>query len=201
SPLSAPVPMMIGTTRDEYSMFLGFAIMGHEGPREAGAEAYLTKTFGAGIEAVVKAYTADRPNSSIYDVYEAMATFGNVRRPTIEMVEAQLAAGGPVYVYRFDWSSPLDPSLKAAHGLDIPFFFDTVDTALATGTAPERAGLAQDMCGALVRFARSGNPNPDGGNDWPAYSLDRRASMLFGVPSTVADDPDQAERQAWALLG
>jgi para-nitrobenzyl esterase len=31
-------------------------------------------------------------------------------------------------MYRFDFESALDPSLGAAHGLDVPFFTDDPDT-------------------------------------------------------------------------
>jgi para-nitrobenzyl esterase len=58
----------------------------------------------------------------------AVATDGHVRRPAITFTEAQVAARGEVRMYRFDFESPLDPSLGAAHGLDVPFFIDNPDT-------------------------------------------------------------------------
>jgi para-nitrobenzyl esterase len=103
-------------------------------------------------------------------------------------------------MYRFDFESPLDPSLGAAHGLDVPFFFDTVDAAPVTGSGPERAGLADEMAGGWVAFARGGKVTTGSGLPWPVYTVADRATVLFGVPTTVAHDPAGAERQAWDLL-
>jgi para-nitrobenzyl esterase len=194
------VPLIIGSTHDEYSMFLRFALMGTEAPPEEAALAYLRTTFGPGVDDVIDAYRRARPGAPDYDVFEAVATDGNVRLPAIRMAEAKAAAGGSVYMYRFDWNSPVEPSLKACHGLDIPFVFDTADTALATGSGPERNGLADDVCSAFVAFARDGVPTTRSGLHWPTYELSRRATMLFDVPSKVEDDPAAADREAWAAL-
>jgi para-nitrobenzyl esterase len=50
---------------------------------------------------------------------------------------------------------------------------------------------------AWAAFAHTGDPSHDGLPDWPAYDAGRRATMLFDVPSMVADDPRREERLAW----
>jgi para-nitrobenzyl esterase len=53
------------------------------------------------------------------------------------------------------------------------------------------------MSEAWLAFARSGDPNIPTLPTWPAYSLDRRSTMLFDVAPRVVDDPFGAELRAW----
>ena len=49
--------------------------------------------------------------------------------------------------------------------------------------------LADQMSEAWLAFARTGNPAIPALPDWPAYETGRRATMIFNLESTVADDP------------
>ena len=97
---SPAVPLLIGSTRDEYSMFLKFAVMGIGGADVDAATSYLRSTFGPDVDAVIERYAANRAGTdrvvSDYDVLEAVATDGHVRMPAITMAEAKLAASGEV---------------------------------------------------------------------------------------------------------
>ncbi|KJE20991.1 carboxylesterase type B [Frankia torreyi] len=206
--LAPDVPLLIGTTRDEYSMFLPLATMGRPGPRAEAELAHLVNAFGSDIVRVVEAYQSARPELSADRVRVAVATDGHVRLPAIRLAQARLAAGrAAVYMYRFDWETPLDPSLRASHGLDVPFFFDTVDTATAAALGADaedsdgRRALAARMGDAWVAFARDGRPAAGPDLPWPPYSLPERATMLFDVPTRIEDDPAGAERAAWDRLG
>jgi carboxylesterase type B len=33
--------------------------------------------------------------------------------------------------------------------------------------------------------------------DWPAYTTDRRATLMFDTTCTVEDDPAATDREAW----
>ena len=47
------------------------------------------------------------------------------------------------------------------------------------------------MHAAWVAFVTGGNPG------WPAYDLDRRATMRFDTTTEVVDDPRAAVRDLW----
>jgi carboxylesterase type B len=97
-------------------------------------------------------------------------------------------------MYEFAWRSPqYGGRLGACHGLEIAFAFDTLDrgTEPLAGPAPPQH-LADTMHAAWVAFATTGNPG------WPAYDLDRRATMRFDTTSEVVDDPRAAVRGLWA---
>lgn len=193
----SPVPLLIGSTRNEYSLFLRFVVMGMGGEPLDAALAFLRSTFGAEIDGVIEAYVRTRPGADRYAVYEAVATDGHVRIPAIRMAEAMQGRDAPVFMYRFDWPSPMDPTLEAAHGLDLPFLFDTVDTAPITGQGPQRAALTADICGAFTAYARDGRPLVPSGETWAPYDTRERATLLFDVPSRIKLDPRAEERIAW----
>ncbi len=74
---------------------------------------------------------------------------------------------GRSFVYEFDWrSSALGGELGAAHGLELPFVFDTLATASGKqgllGEAPPQA-LADSIHELWIRFAT------DGAAPWPEY--------------------------------
>jgi para-nitrobenzyl esterase len=105
-------------------------------------------------------------------------------------------------MYLFAWQTPvLDGRLYAPHGLDIPFAFDNLEqlpnmTAGALGASE----LAAKVSEAWISFARDGEPGHAGLPEWPAYTLGRRATMIFDRKCHAENDPDAAVRKLWATL-
>jgi carboxylesterase type B len=96
-------------------------------------------------------------------------------------------------MYEFAWRSPqFGRRLGAAHGVEIPFVFDTLPdgTDPLLGADPPHQ-LADAMHTAWVSFATSGEVG------WPEYDLGRRATMRFDTTSEVVNDPRSAERALW----
>jgi para-nitrobenzyl esterase len=123
------------------------------------------------------------------------------RMPAIRLAEAQVKLGAPVWMYRFDWESPaFGGVLGAAHAMDIPFVFNTLDVGLSrtfTGDSPTRQPLADLMHASWAAFIRSGNPAIASLPAWPPYDLERRATMIFGDVAHVVDDPQGQVRAVW----
>ncbi len=46
------------------------------------------------------------------------------------------------------------------------------------------------MSSAWLNFARTGNPNGPGVPEWPAYTKEKKATMVFGKESKVKYGPD-----------
>jgi para-nitrobenzyl esterase len=153
---------------------------------------------GREIDEVLKVYAEARPDADELDVLCAVESDAMFGIPAVRVAEAQLGAGGDVYMYRFSWQTPvLEGSLGACHALELPFVFETLDTArdLVSEVAP--VDLARDVHGAWVRFASTGDPNGGALPQWPAYDADRRAVMDFGPERKVVNDPNAAERVLW----
>jgi para-nitrobenzyl esterase len=117
--------------------------------------------------------------------------------PSIRLVEAQLCHRDRVWLYQFDWSTPiLGGILGAFHMLDLPFTFERYDDPALLGDDPPRQ-LGHDLHGALVRFAATGDPNGGTLPHWPSYDLHRRQTMLFDASCAVAENPRAAIRELW----
>ena len=198
APSSLDVPLLIGSCRDEMTLFsIG---MDPERFSERALERTARQRFGDGWEAALAVYRGERPDASPFDLYIAMAS-DRFRVGSIRIAERRsVASTAPVYMYRFDYeSTAFGGRLGAAHGIDIGFVFDNL-AADGLGIVEHTAGaqaLADRVSEAWLAFARSGDPNHSGLPTWPRYDTDRRATMIFDDECSVVDDPDAAERRAW----
>lgn len=94
---------------------------------------------------------------------------------------------GRTHMYEFEWRSPaLDGELGAAHGMDLPFVFDTLPSVtgpqgLAGENPPQE--LADRMHKLWVGFAR------DGGLPWPEFDRNSRQVYQIAKGEAVREAP------------
>ncbi len=184
---AAGVPLLIGTTREEYRLFLV----------PTGMTAALTDDLVAGLAArlgwpagTVETYSANRPGASPGDVAAAVLTDVGFRVPTTLMATAQHEVGGSVHAYELAWRSPV-LGLGACHALELPFVFDTLgpDAAMTGDSAPQH--LADEMHRAWVGFARDRDPG------WAPWTPDEGAVMTFDENSEIVHHPRADELALW----
>jgi para-nitrobenzyl esterase len=203
-PQSAGVPMMIGNTHDETRSLIGrgdpgtFALTWDELPARLEAE-LRADISGAWVMAE---YRRLYPRYAPADVFFAATTAGRSWRAAVIEAELRAAQGAPAYAYQLDWGSPQDGGKWGAfHTLDIPLMFGTLDApGSLTGTGDAARKVSATMRGALLAFARGGDPNYSGVPRWEPYVLPRRGTMLFDVESRLADDPRGAARPQFAKV-
>ncbi len=187
--LSKNVPLMIGTTINEFAIFRGGIPNGTADDKaiEAIKKVYGDKTDGY-IAAVKKAY----PNGKMTDMlnYDVMFRPGAVQQAN---QKAAVAGGAPVFMYLFDWQSPvMDGKYKAVHCMEIAFCFDNIQrTQNMTGGTKEAQALADKMSQAWINFARLGTPNHKGLPNWPNYNATNTATMHFDNTCTVQPQMDK----------
>ncbi len=187
------VPTMIGTTKDEMTLFtvLDLGLGELDG---AAVNRALAASFGDRAEEVLTGYAALHPDLAPTDLLTVIATDRVFRIPAIRLAEAGLARR-PTYMYLFTWESPVfDGRLKSCHALELPFMWDAIDTpglSMLTGDGPGRRELADAMHAAWIAFARTGDPG------WPPYDLERRATQRFDTTLEVLDDPERGQRELW----
>jgi para-nitrobenzyl esterase len=120
--------------------------------------------------------------------------------PADRLANAQAAQQGQVYVYRFDWKSPmLGGALGACHALELPFVFGRLDLPgieAFAGEGPGAERLAGTVMDAWLAFARSGDPSTPG-LPWPAFDPAHRRTMVLDAVCRVEERPHEAERQCW----
>jgi para-nitrobenzyl esterase len=196
--ISANVPLMIGTNKDEMTLFFGFApwLDGLDEPTMRKRVEMFVRDDAA---RVIERYRRARPKDTLRDLVLAIATDHAMRMPSLVTADRKVAQNAaPVFVYLFTWETPvLGGKLKSPHALEIPFVFDTVQTSGLTGDSPTRFALADKMSRAWLAFAHKGNPNHEGIPNWPPYSVEQRPTMIFNDQCKVENDPYSAERKAW----
>jgi para-nitrobenzyl esterase len=85
-----------------------------------------------------------------------------------------------------------------AHSIscEIAFVFDNAELCVNyTGCVPEALALSTKVSRAWVNFARHGNPNHPGLPNWPAFTADKRQTMVFDNECMVKNDPEGAGRR------
>lgn len=161
------VPTMLGTNRDEATLFMAF-------------DRRLVRTM-FGIPVAIR----DRDAYRREDGYRSVLWQAN---GVDRLAQALVAGGAPVYAYRFGWRDEgsalglLDAStlIGATHGLELPFLFGHWDVGPYTPLVFHRGNLAgREALGAAMRaywsaFARDGRPGRGDGDlpSWPPWAGD-----------------------------
>jgi para-nitrobenzyl esterase len=173
STYSHDVDLLIGTTLEEANLGLGAdEFAGFDACR---AVAELAATY-PDAEALLDRHGLHDPAATAAHALTSAYTDLLFRSPSRRTA---LRHPGRSYVYEFAWRAPQH---GAAHGLDVPFVFDTTDACrgLIGDVAPD--ALTHAMHEAWVGFATHGAPG------WPSYGDTRTAMRFDAHPHLCADD-------------
>jgi para-nitrobenzyl esterase len=133
-------------------------------------------------EWVVAQFRAHYPKASPLELFHRIVTAARSWRGQVIEAEARAASGHPAYVYQLNFEN-------AKHTDDIGFAFGTTPHA-----TPAQHAMSRAIMLAFVRFAKTGKPS------WPAYTLPKRATMIFDTHSHVAYNPRHWERELFARV-
>ena len=190
---AADVDVLLGTTRDEFALFIGLAPqMFPDG--DAVLPLLFGVAFGERSADALDTYRANRPGAPAAELLGALLTDQTFRMPAIELAEAQVANGAATFFYRFSWESPaFGGRIKAGHAVELPFTWDNLADPVAAdltgGAGPQE--LADEMHAAWVRFITDGDPG------WAPYDTDKRLTRDFGGAQALLSDPAGDERLLW----
>ena len=169
---SHDVALLIGTTREEANLGLG-------ADEFAGFDAHRAITELAATypdaEALLDRHGLHDPAVTAAHALTSAYTDLLFRSPSRRTA---LRHPGRSYVYEFAWRAPHH---GAAHGLDVPFVFDTADACrgLIGDAAP--GTLTYAMHRTWIDFATHGTPG------WPSYG-DTRKAMMFDADPHLCED-------------
>jgi len=187
--LSKNIPLMIGTTINEFSVFRGG--MPINSTNEQAIEA-IKKVYGDKSDAYIAAVKKAYPSGKMTDMlsYDTMFRPGAVVQAN---QKSAVAGSAPVYMYLFDWQSPvMDGKYKAVHCMEIAFCFDNIQrTKNMTGGTKEAQALADKMSQSWINFAKVGNPNHKGLPTWPIYNSSNTATMHFDNTCVIKPQMDK----------
>lgn len=183
--VGAGKPLVLGATDDEFSMVVAGAaktlrwiplgiVLGRSGLRGVQRKAYVAANrdvVARGHAAVLGRYIADRM----------------FKTAVVKTARARGAAPTWVYRYAFRSSQPGAVQGSAVHCIDVPFWFDCLDSVRIeplTGRNPPQP-LADETHRAAVDLVTRGDPG------WPAWSVAPGSTRVFGGPAgTPPVDPD-----------
>ena len=204
---AARVPVMIGTNRDEFTLFVALQTLRG---REYTADQYpqlLAETFGANADAVEAHYPLPRyDNVSL--AYSATVTDG-VFACVADRMADMFARDESVYAYEFnDRGAPAPDPLRhvafpvgASHSLELRYLFDIGG---APPLDPAQQKLSEQMIDYWSQFVAKGAPRADGQPEWPELGGDSAAGKFMSLQpdgSRVVTDFEQAHQcPFWAGL-
>ena len=186
-PETKDIPVMIGSTLCEFGF--GLPASDKSAMSEEEKAALITARHGdrAGIvrEAFHKAY----PN--VNEVYAVTAVPMGFRSDVVDYCAKRAAmADAPVYQYVMACESAVNGGTMSWHCAEIPFIFHNAERVGAVWNGDQTWITQDEMFGAWINFARSGNPNHDKLAPWRPYTADDHACMVFGAPSVCLADHD-----------
>jgi para-nitrobenzyl esterase len=157
---------------------------------------------GKHTDNVIETYRHLYPSANAAERLIATLTDSNFRiRSLIVAGHKAKQAGAPVYMYSFEWETPVQEGrLRAPHALDVPFTFDTIDLTNATDRSEAAHRLAATMSGTWAAFAQTGVPEHTSIPRWPAYDLASRATLMLDAECRVENDPRSETRQLWQTI-
>jgi para-nitrobenzyl esterase len=200
-----PVPLIIGTNKHEAALFRWM-------------KSPLMPISPEAIRMMFTEIAAEQPSLQIPSEAQIGAAYrgrGKIRgmgvardigfrMPSIWFAEGHRAVA-PVYLYRFDFATPMLRLLRlgAAHATELPFVWGNLvagpkDPTFKLGGLKAGKAVSARIRARWLNFAVDGDPAGLAGEPaWRPYRADDRATLVIDKQDSVVDDLDRDVRAAW----
>jgi len=194
SAAESPIPLVIGTNRDENKLWSTFDQSLADADMSVW-ETFTNEAFGSHASEARDAYETLRPGEAARELISAVNTDTGFRQPARRLSEARIAHNMPTWMYWFTWPTPaFGGAVGCCHALDIPFAFDNLHAEgvlMMTGDGPERASIADRFASEIVSFATHGHPS------WSQFNLDDRPTLVINTDTALTHDPEPEIRRLY----
>jgi para-nitrobenzyl esterase len=187
-PESAEIPLIVSTTLEDAALSLtNFNLS------EADLKALIDKRYQTHSAEILAMYRKYYPEKSPYLIQAMMLTDAGFRRSAIKQAELKAAQGkGAIYMYQWEWPTPaFGGRYGAVHGLDVSGSFREARDG------NDAARVADQLSSSWVAFAKTGDPNNARIPPWSTFDAKTRATMIFGTPTQLENDPRSEIRTFW----
>lgn len=188
---SAHIPLLAGSVFGEFRNNFNQRLA--EGGKNQWPEALraqlLQEQLGPVAPAAEAAFRQAFPEKNPVDV---LFLDDSMRRAAVDFTQKRAADGGVAYNYFFTLESPFNGGTTAWHNAEIPYAFHNAEYLEPSFIPGVTETLQDQVCGAWVAFARSGDPNHDGLPDWPAVTPGKQPTMIFDRATRLGVDFDAA---------
>ncbi len=190
-------PVLIGSNRDELTLFVGAAFARIRPGTSFGERAYkllAARRWGALAPAVLKEYPLDQYGDP-FEAYSAAVTDASPLGCAVSSLAQALSAVTPTFRYEFnDRTAPAPPaidiprgsSLGAYHGAELQYLFRM--TRLPGPQTAAQRDLSERMMRYWASFVESGDPNSAGLAAWPQYHAGARELLSLSPAGDAAID-------------
>ncbi len=201
-----PVPVMLGSTRDEVRYWISRSDFLDRLPLNYWRH-WLNHLTAGGAEEMLNTYRSFYEGYTNSQIGIALDSDTSFLMPAIRFAESASEKKNDIWLYLLRTESNIENGrFGSPHTMDLPFMFGNFDTRLSRllldmGKDSEGyVDFSADMQSAWIHFARQGDPSSPRLGEWPVYDTDRRSTMVFNFDSRVEDDPVTPIREAWAAL-
>lgn len=201
-----PIPLLIGTNRDEAALFRFM-------------KSPLMPITPKAIRTMFENIAEDQPGLALPTEEQIISGYAGMRArarglgvardvgfrmPTVWFAEGH-GEIAPVYLYRFDWATPVFKiiGLGAAHATELIYTWGnlvsgTRDFTFKLGGRKAAQALSERMRARWTNFARDAEPcGPAGEPNWTPYSIRQRTTMVLNRKDHIVDDLDCGIRSVW----
>lgn len=200
-----PIPLIIGTNKHEAALFRWM-------------KSPLMPITPQAIRTMFEAIAAEQPSLQLPSEAQIRAAYrgraktvgmGVARDIGFRMPSIWFAEGhhdvAPVYLYRFDFSTPMLRLLRlgAAHATELPYTWGNLvagpkDPTFKLGGLKAGKTVSARMRTRWLSFAADGTPTGLAGDpQWRPYRKDDRATLVIDTQDRVVEDLDRDLRAAW----
>lgn len=180
------IPLMAGTVYGEFAF--GPGVANKYALAEKDMLAMLQKKYGEATEKIIQLFKQAYPDKNLTDLLDLDSI---ARVPTKEFIKKKAAyEEAPTYSFMFTYEFPFDDGKPAWHCSEIPFIFHNTEMVPVCNNNEISKKLEEQIFGAWINFARSGNPNHAGIPHWPVCKMTDEATMLFDRKCEVKHNYD-----------
>lgn len=201
-----PVPLLIGTNKHEASLFRWM-------------KSPLMPITPEAIRTMFEGIASEQPGLALPTEDEIRAAYAGTRTRAIGMGVARdigfrmptlwfadgHSTSAPVYLYRFDFSTPMLRLLRlgASHATELPYVWGNLvagpkDPTFKLGGLKPGRKVSQRMRRRWVNFATTGEPTGALGEPvWRRYRREDRATLVIDKQDKTVTNLDQELQAAW----